>query len=762
MKAATRVYSQALVTIPSALILLLGCAASIVLLIRPMFGYYTPASVGYDFGNHIALVAGALETLRITHAVPISSNELIPGTEYPYFLFGNAGFYIIASLISLVLHAPPSFGAACTVALGFVVGQVGTYLLARSFGLNRVFSAVLGFLYATSPFVSVALLVRATLPEFLAWQVVPLLCFLGRRAMRPGASLLLLAALCGVLALPLYLHKLIGPHIMLFELVLLLVGVRRSWDWFARLVFVGVSVPAVSVFAWLPTLRVSGDRIVTFKAGSEGAIEVFNNSPINYFWPWAQDSLPATLHASFNEYDDRFALQIGLLASIGLMYAVWQLIRSGFRPRNRELVLAPIAVLVYSGLVLSVGDLIEKLPFPLNTIQFSLRLIGVASFAGLLALIAGLSEASARVENGHGWRAYLVPGVAALAVIASTATYWRQPRLLDQTLESIGPTSLIDYNAFYPRSFRSLFDTTGAIAPDGTLGARPWPMGLASGIERGVTGGTGLLPAESRQQWPRTIIIRGRVYDSQFGPANSSVVVRVYGLETAATEPCATEAELGKDLRDAITALMELCKSRGVDGPGSAIGLAGARVPRLLETRTLTEPGPIDLKISIPDKVFFVAIECAPPRSVTGPTSTAGSNCLHVDYLGPPNQLDGTVQIPRSLPSPALTRGPFGQWTIHLSGVAAGDYVLPTFDYSFVTITADDGSSVPSYEFDSRPVIRFDRTERTYKVGYDLRPEIEVFGVWVIATIGVFGIVTFARWWHTSLRRQPRKVHVTT
>src|SRR5262245_20547496 len=94
-------------SIPAGRILvLIGSVVAILALVKPMFGYFLPDSVSFDFGNHLALVVGALDTWQETHAPPISSDALLPGIEYPYFLFGNAAFYLLASFFSFVLHVP--------------------------------------------------------------------------------------------------------------------------------------------------------------------------------------------------------------------------------------------------------------------------------------------------------------------------------------------------------------------------------------------------------------------------------------------------------------------------------------------------------------------------------------------------------------------------------------------------------------------------------------------------------------------------------
>lgn len=714
-----------------------GSVAAVVLLIRPLFGYYTPETLGGDFENHVALVAGALDTWRTTRALPISSNQLVPGIEYPYYLFGNGGFYVIASLISYLLTAPANFGAAITLAAGLVAGQVGAYLLARSFGLNRVYSAAIGFLYAAGPYLCVNLLVRVAFPEFLAWELLPLLCFLARRSMQPGAGVWWVVAAGTVMSLALYMHKLVGPHIILFGFALILVNARRSLGWLARLLVLGVSVPALTVFGWAPILRLPRDQIVTLEA-NKGIVSVFNNSLLNFLWPWAQNSLPPIYDEP--PYAHRFALQIGLLASIGLAYGVWRLvIRSRFRPRHRELYVALIGGVAYSVLVLGVGGLIGELPFPLNTIQFSYRLMGLAHFAGVLALIASLAEArcdsttAAERRRGH-----VVAVVVGVLTLGSVVTYWRPPALTNLPQSAIRPFYLNDTSAFLSKSLRSLLDTSGSIGPNGSLSATPFLIGLRGAIERVPAGSASLVPPETREKWPRTLFLRGQVQPDYFVAGGPNMIVRVYAVRTSTDPPCANASDFPVDQPDLITQLIARCAAVGLQGSKALIALnGGPRIAKLLEDQTFTAPGPLDLRVTVPDEFFFMAIECTPKTDAgsTVVTSRPGATCLNVDYFGPANQLDGSVQTPRSIPTEAWQRGPLGQLTIHMTNQPSGDYLVPTFDYPFVRIARQDGAEVPEYQFDRQPVIRFDGKPETYSVVYDLSAETTVFtvGVYVVA-----------------------------
>lgn len=711
----------------AAAVLLLGSIAATLVLIKPLFGYYIPDTLGGDFINHVALVAGALDTWRTTHAPPLSSDQLVPGIEYPYYLFGNAGLYVLASFVSFALNQPAAFGVACTLIAGLVLGQLGTYLLARSFGLNPVYAAVLGFLYATGPYMSVNLLVRVDFPEFLIWQVLPLVVFVARRAMQPRAHWSLVILLCLGMVLLLYLHKLVGPQTILFTFALILVNARLAIDWWLKLVFLGVSVPALTVFAWLPILGLPREQIVTLAAGSLNPVQVFSSSLVNYLWPWAQNSLPP----QFDEpvYYHRFAIQLGVLATAGFAFGCWCLMISRLRPRNRELFVGLVGCAFYSSLVLGIGGLVQALPFPLNTIQFSYRLLGLATFAGVLALIISLADVTPAHVSKVG---YCVAAITAGATLVSIATYWGPPHLTTVVQAEIQPLSLLDISAFYSKSSKSMLDTSGAIAADGKLGMRVFPIGLRAPVEHVPPGGTSLLPADSRDL-PRTLFVVGH--------STAPAVLHAFALKSSVDQPCASDTEVSRDQPDLLSVLLASCASRGQDPKKVPIVLDGSpRVVTLLQKQALDGTNAVNLRLPIPDETSFVALECDGLAGAS-PTANPPPSCLTLEYLGPANQPDGTVQVPRPIPADALSRGPFGHWSIDLSNQPAGDYLLPTYDYPFVLVSRPDGSLTPAYQFDRRPVIRFDGRTPRFAVDYDLSLEARVLAGWaalMLACSGVF------------------------
>jgi hypothetical protein len=137
---------------------------------------------------------------------------------------------------------------------------------------------------------------------------------------------------------------------------------------------------------------------------------------------------------------------------------------------------------------------------------------------------------------------------------------------------------------------------------------------------------------------------------------------------------------------------------------------------------------------------MFVALECDAVAPATSQLDKPPS-CLTVDYLGPPNDRDSTVQVPRPIPPATLSRGAFGHWSIDLSNQPAGDYLLPTFDYPFVVVTRADGSLQSTYQFDRRPVIRFDGRISSYTVDYDLRLPLRVLGGWAALMLAGLGVL---------------------
>jgi hypothetical protein len=100
-----------------------------------------------------------------------------------------------------------------------------------------------------------------------------------------------------------------------------------------------------------------------------------------------------------------------------------------------------------------------------------------------------------------------------------------------------------------------------------------------------------------------------------------------------------------------------------------------------------------------------------------------------------------------------VTRGPLGSAVVDATGLAVGEYLLPTFDYSFVRVVDDDGALVPTSHFDRRPVIHHTGTATRYVVDYNFEPE----RLAVVAATVVFLIsLLFVCQWRRIPRQPPR------
>ena len=73
----------------SAIVLAVLAAYGIWAFIVPWFGGVPSAPAGGDYLNHVALVAASLDTMRETGAIALSTDKIVPGVEYAYFLLAH-------------------------------------------------------------------------------------------------------------------------------------------------------------------------------------------------------------------------------------------------------------------------------------------------------------------------------------------------------------------------------------------------------------------------------------------------------------------------------------------------------------------------------------------------------------------------------------------------------------------------------------------------------------------------------------------------
>jgi hypothetical protein len=669
--------------------------------IMPMFGELAPVSNAQDFVNHVALVAAALDSWQTTGWPPISSDKSSPGIEYPYFLFGNVAFYLLSAFISSLIHAPAFIGAAGTLAVAFAIGLIGIFFLAKSEGLPRRFALPLALLYASGPYLSVNLLVRFAFPEYLTWQAAPSLLLGVRSGLNRKAAnwQILLSSLA--LAAPFYLHKLVAPYLILTLLLLALVltcDFRPST--MLRALLIGSIAALFAVPAWLPMVR--GLDLATMDTGCRAC--VINPSLQNLVWPFAQDSLDS--HPANDVYQHRFALQVGILPLIGFLAALRKLTRPNGRRTYIPLSILLAIFVIDVVLILNAFDVWRILPSPLSFIQFTYRLLGIAHLTGFILFIRVLSSEPPDVQP-HGRRGFAQPFVFLLIGLAmwSNSTYWHQPPLSTLPSAGIQPSDLRDYSHFYKTGSVGALDTRGAVTSDGWLATPPKRFPLRGRVE--------------------SIALDGSVPEFLFAQSSQPLVVRLYGLRNRGPAP-EQPTQSVSPISDLLTERAAgSAAQQGGQGDAVSIPLQGTRWDvTLLAEEAVSAPGSIQLSALVPPDIGDVAVECSRVAFAIGDAAPTGRSgrCVEIRFLGDPTRTDDFGK-PREIPQSRRTREAFGTIGIDARGLARGNYLLPTYDYNFLSVTGGDGTPVKTYLFNSRPLIKHFGSTDSYTISYDLKPE---------------------------------------
>lgn len=715
----------------------------VALLILPLFGQRAPLSFSGDFANHTALVAAALETMRATHALPISSDAIMPGIEYPYFLFGNPALYVIGAVVSLALDAPAYIGLGITLAVAFATGACSIFALARQGGLNPFLSIALGFLYATGPYNSLNLYVRGAYPEYVAWQVAPALLLTLKHAVRPGAGPWHALAGAFALAAPFYVHKLIAPHLALALAIL-------AWNaapsplrpaTLARLGAIGLVALLFSVPGWYPALRGLDPTTVTALGGGEPPVAL-NGSPANLFWPWATDSLrDIPDHSAAHE--GLFGFQVGVVPLVGVLAALWTGLTRPRLARSQRLVVPLILLALNVVLILGPARVWDLAPSPLRYLQFTYRLVGLAHLLGFVLLIQSIAAARPPLlDHVPRRRQRLIAAGGIVLATCLSATHWHLPKSTDVASATIRPGDLNDTSAFFPKAVRSTLITDDAITPDQWLVVPPRPMVVPAG-----TGAPSVILAAA---------VPPAIFDRDGGP----LTVRIWGF--ARQDPEARLDDLSRALDDlgrseAAAAPIGALVDRSRAPTSAAVSPSGGGPPfvqvpavrwsvtRLADT-SVAGPIPFRLEAELSDSIAAIAIEC--DRGGVQPLGNSGGTrtlCIQVDFLAAPNEVDGFI-VPWEIPEWRLTRSAFGTTTVDARDLPPGHYRLPTFHYGFVRVTDSDGSPIPAYHFDRRSAIRHDTLRDAFTVSYDFEPEQRALA----AALAIFGVYALA----TTLRRR--------
>jgi hypothetical protein len=642
--------------------------AGVWLLVLPQFGPYLP-SIHPDSVAHVALVTAALETLQTTRALPISSDAIVPGVEYPYFLFGNAAFYVGSALISYALSLPAHVGMGVMTSTAFAAGFCGIVLLSRSAGLNVYVGGALGLLYAAGPYTSTDLYVRLAYPEYLAVQLPPLLLVLLRGALRSGAAPW--TVLIGAIALvaPAYVHKPTAAYVILTLLALAASAAPWQMRTVGRLAVIGVVAVCLVIPVWYPSARGLDPDMVAALTG-QGRPSVYNASASDLFWPFLHDSLAA--HPGHYAYLGRFALQVGIMPTIGVLVAVWTLLTQPRLAIARHLIMPLVLFGLLVALILGYYDPWEVAPSPLRYIQFTYRLIGLAHFVGFVLLVEALGSPrlNLRRHSPPVLRRLLVVELFALG-LTSLVTYWQPGPFSPTRATDIRPHQLPDISRFYPHAVDSTMRTGAAIDEEGWVSVPPRPIPVEAGAR---------------------LILAGSVPPALFTASPEPVIVRLFGLPQS----------------------------------------------ELLGEVPVTAPGSFELRVSVPSSSAAIRIDCSRSAPAAAAPSSAAPGkpvCMRVTYLAVPNE-GGAFVSPREVPAERRTRLAFGSWRLEARDLEPTHYLLPTFYYPFVRVTASDGSSVPVYHFDRRAAIRHTAGVEWYTVTYGLEPEVLAF----VAGLGFFAV----------------------
>jgi hypothetical protein len=306
--------------------------------------------------------------------------------------------------------------------------------------------------------------------------------------------------------------------------------------------------------------------------------------------------------------------------------------------------------------------------------------------------------------------------VIGLALL-SGFTYWAPLPTRPVDVANIQPRDLGDMSRFYPAATRSTLMSTGrAIAVDQWLTVPPHPIPINSGTPPLALAGT----------VPPFMATRGV----------EPLSVEVYGLAER---------------------LSTVLPMPDVQRTGTL--LAG----------TVVTSGTFELRIPITPETRSIAIRCS--RTVVLATVVPGSPdmrpvCFQVDYLAAPNEGDRFV-VPGHMPEEVLTRSALGTTRIDARHQAPGHYLLPTFYYPFLRVTAADGASVPVYHFDRRAAIRHMAGVDQYTVSYGLEPELIGFLTGLVV-IGTYALIAsrLRRWAPTwrwpTLDRRPHSIPSAT
>jgi hypothetical protein len=723
----------------SGAILLISIAVSGVwVFFVPWFGGVPSAPAGGDYLSHVALTAAALDTIKETGSLPISTDKIVPGVEYPYLLLGNFAFNVLAAYVSALTGTSAYVGVFVVLSASFIAGVVGIYGIARQHQINVLFAAILAFLYASGPYLSLNLFIRDAYPEYMMWQVMPLLYLALQRSLRQSAGPLWVLVGAVALAVPFYVHKLVAPYVILTLLALIFYQHKPSMQLIGRTGLIGIIALLLSAPPWLAMRGIMG---TDFQIHGP---TVYNHDIWNFLWPYLQNSLTAADGAEGYRY--RFGLQVGLVPVLGIVLGVLSLAVSRSLDHLRRVAVLTALFALYTALIIGAFGVWDSryAPLAMRAIQFTYRLLGLAHFVGFLALFNALSvlvwPRRSVMRQGAGVALQvLFAGVATLSV----RTYWHDPDYTAISAASITPAQLVDTSHLYLPPTHGNLDVDRAVAADGWLMGwlvvPPSTVALESPTDAVVLTGNAARPTTPQQAGERAVRIYGFTNERQSGTVRRSDLRDfLEGRWRAAgdEDPVARQA-----------------RQLGVDPSRDQVRIPNTTWDaRLLGEQVVPASGEIEMRVHTGPDVRAIAVTCTwtvPAQEVNRSLSSERRVCLRIRVLAAA-VTGGDYFDPQPIPPSVRTRLPLGTSVIDARDLAPGHYVLPSMRYHFLRVRTERGEVVPTYEYDGRPVVRHAGGVQSYVVEYDLLPE----RLALVAGVSVFGVYAVA---YALLRRRAKR-----
>ncbi|HEX9117023.1 MAG TPA: hypothetical protein VGA61_13225 [Anaerolineae bacterium] len=419
-------------------------------------GYFIKA---HDARHSIFWIVEYDAALRDGAWWPVWAPDHALGFGYPVWLVYAPLAYTAAEVFHL-LGLGFAAAAKATWALGFLLGALGTFCLARRWW-GPAAALVAAVVYTYAPYHLVQIYVRADLAEFMAWAWFPwsLLAFVNLwEAPGPRRAGLAALALGALILLHTVSPLFFAPVLAAFMLVKLVEQWRAErrfpLRWFLwTLAAVGLGGLLVMVFLLPGLFELRYVVQAQFVGNNYNYLKqfVYLNQFFSPFWGFG---------AAVAGPDDGMGFQLGLLPLIAGAVGAWAALRAGRAgvARRRHLPHRTEAFLLAG---LSVGSVLAMLPaaaplwqaLPLgDLIQFPWRLLALPMVT--LALLAGAgvywltSSARPETEGDHaGLSPY--PLILALVVVLASFPYTR-PQLYPLTPADEGPLGLVVFEREYP------------------------------------------------------------------------------------------------------------------------------------------------------------------------------------------------------------------------------------------------------------------------------------------------------------------------